>query len=234
MKKSNSIKRLVAVALFATFATAGHAQLTQSFYLNGTLPTGQFNDKITLNETLPVMGRDQIGQNANVGLGATYRIGYRFDIGYGEVTPFAEGSFYWNRIKGSSRDAYDNQRSTDPHYFNIPISIGINYRYPVTNLITPYAEIAMGYDFFSITGEGWKDKTGFPYYRYNAGNSLCWQIGAGTHLGDYVSVGLTYYGLGKHMIDYNTKHSQGLGLDPNATTVHRRIGLLAIRIGFHL
>lgn len=234
MKKNNSIKKLAAILLLATFATASHAQLTHSFYLNGTLPTGQFNDKIHINDALLPMGREQIGQNANVGLGATYRIGYRFDIGYGEVTPFAEGSFFWNRIKGSSRDIYDDNRCTDPHYFNIPISIGINYRYPVTNLITPYAEIAMGYDFFSISAEGWKDKTGLAYYRYNAGNSLCWQIGAGTHLGDYVSVGLTYYGLGKHMIDYNIKHSQGLPADPNATTEHRRIGLVALRIGFHL
>lgn len=238
MDKHQSIKILSVIALFLATSFASKAQLTQSFFLNGTLPTNEFNNSIYISEEDLPMGREHIGKGATVGLGFTYRAGYRFDIGFGEVTPFAEVSLFWNRIKSDSRDIYDKQRCTDPHYFNIPISAGVNYRYMLTDMVTIYGEFGLGYDILSITREGWKGGSDDPTknfdYRYNSGNALCWQLGAGVFLGNYVSVGITYNGLGKHLIDYNTSKSIGVGSNPNEETVHRRLGLLALRIGFHL
>ena len=182
-----------------------------------------------------VLDRSQIGKGASAGLGATARFGLWFDVGVGELQPFAEVSFLWNSSGPSIRKAYDthadslNQYPTAPHYFNVPVMLGLKYRYQLMPDLKPFAELGIGYDFLFITKNGYPKNT--FYYRPNGG--LAWMIGLGTYLGEHVTVSLNYTGLGSHLIEPTKKSAP----DPNEESYTGRtrssLGTLGLRVGFH-
>ena len=255
MNKSNYFKGLcVAAALLATSLGAQAQQTEISVYVNGNLPVAEFNNGVeglSASEFVP-MDRTNIATGATAGLGATGRFGMWFDVGMGQLLPYAEASFFWNASKSGIRDIYEdntlnteyNERPVSPTYFNIPIMIGIQYRYDLTDIFKVFGELSLGYDAYLITASGWKDDEFLPFYKYNVGGALCWQVGVGSFFGTHVSAGLHYYGLGKHNIDLN-KHSNNAymggndivaipaNVDDGSTVVSRRIGSLMLRIGFH-
>ena len=231
--------------VFASFgAKAQFSHLEQSVYLNFNLATAGFNDEITKvlgNEVIP-MTRFNAGSNAGFGLGLGYRVSYRFDVGFGEVSPYIHADFQWNRVKGDLRDAYlDADNGSAPAYFNIPIFVGVNYRYQLTDIFTPFAEFALGPDFFMITKESGNVTTdptiGDFKLRYKTTTNLAWQIGAGCYFGSHVSASLHYNGYGKHAIQYTNGTSLPAAVEAldviDHKTVSRGIGLLSLRIGFH-
>lgn len=237
MKNTNKFKALALAAILCLMGQNAKSQIEQSVYLNAGIPTAQFSASPSIPAIQTLLGREYIGMDASLGLGAGYRAGYIFDIGYGEVMPFLSADLFWNQIRSERRDSYATASIRTPKYFNVPLMLGVNYRYELTDIITLFGEIGFGYDLTIITPEGRKDDP-MGFYRYNVGGSTCWQIGAGSYFGNHFSVGIHYYGLGKHTINYNYNNSTiGLGVDPSATVdenpVLRKIGTVAIRLGFH-
>lgn len=241
----NRIKSLCLLAAFVFAGFGANAQLThleQSIYLNFNLPTGQFNDDVVLNaanQTIP-MTRFNAGKSAVFGFGLGYRVSYRFDVGFGEVSPYIHGDFQWNRIKADLREDYMNASDGScPNYFNIPIYVGVNYRYQLTDIFTPFAEFGIGPDFFFITKESGENTTvGQFKLRYQATTNVAFQLGLGCYFGQHVSASLHYNGYGKHAIKYSgSPEIENLAIAgaeaSNTTTQTRSIGMLSLRIGFH-
>ena len=152
MKKHVSIKSLcVAVALLCIGFGARAQQTETSVFINATLPVGQFNDQVELNEfgIFTPMNRTNVAQAAAGGLGFTARFGMWFDVGVGQLQPFVEASFLWNNSRKYVRDIYDNNERNDsmqsyptaPQYFNIPVMLGLKYRYDITADLRPFAEL---------------------------------------------------------------------------------------------
>ncbi len=221
-------------------AQAQLAHLEQSIFLNGNIPTSNF---ATNNDLIP-MTQNHIGEDAIMGMGIGYRVSYRFDIGFGEVSPYLHADFNWNSIRSSHRDAYTTASCKQPNYFNIPVYAGVNYRYKLTEIFTPFAEFGLGMDYFLISKESGvaTDATGHPAnvtLRYKPSNAFAWQIGVGTFLGQHVSASLHYSGYGKHTLKYteataSTLDGTNLATDGSISTDQlRRVGLLSFRIGFH-
>ena len=250
MHKNNYFKTLcVAVAFVAAGFCAQAQQVEISGYVNGLLPTGNFNDGVNLTQEYTglfrPMDRSNIGTGATAGIGVSARAGLWLDIGFGELMPYAEASFYWNSVKSSIRDQYESHPYGDvvprvPTYFNVPILLGIKYRYDISEIIRPFAEFGLGYDFMMITSNGYKGKG--PWYTYKPNGAFAWTLGAGTYLGSHVSVGLYYVSLGTHRMNYGSKTNlllysgaTGVGVDDenSSTVVKKRIAELALRIGFH-
>lgn len=245
--KHNTIKSLcVAVALLFAGINA-HAQLETSIFLNGGLPTAQFGGKANLvgNNSLtpaPMLSKDNIGTTAAPGFGLGARASYHFDVGFGEVAPFVNLDLQWNQVKSSYRDdfAQSSASAKAPQYFNIPLFIGVNYRYELTDIFKPFAEFGLGADFFLIGSE----RTDMGKLVYNVKSAFAWELGLGCYFGSHVSTSLHYYGLGKHSITYNEKrtdfHGQSVAqvneanpaFDINKVEL-RSIGSLMLRIGFH-
>lgn len=245
--KHNTIKSLcVAVALLFAGVNA-HAQFETSVFLNGGLPTAQFGGKADLagNNALtpaPLLSKDNIGTTAAPGFGIGARACYHFDVGFGEVAPFVNADFQWNQVKGDYRDAFAQSSASAkaPQYFNIPLFIGVNYRYELTDIFKPFAEFGLGTDFFLISSE----RTDKAKLVYSVKNAFAWELGLGCYFGSHVSTSLHYYGLGKHIITYNEKRSKfndqsvsevneaNPDFDINKVQL-RSIGTLMLRIGFH-
>ena len=242
------VKVLCLGAMLIGIGTAANAQFRQSVYLNGNIPTGDFASDASNGPTLIAayntgvpLTYEQIGKDATLGFGLGYRDSYRFDVGVGLVAPYANIDFLWNTISGKWSDKYSDAYMSSPTYFNIPFMGGVSYIYDELpwNDISAFAEFAIGTDLFWITSEGSSDNIKLSYKSTFA---FAWQIGAGAYFGEHVSVGLHYYGLGTHNIDY----TQGT-LDDNAAAQaqvavndaagmgrqRRSVGSLMLRIGFH-
>ncbi len=244
MKSTFTKVLCVAVLLLATgiSAQAQFRHFRQSIYLNGVLPTGDFASTVDASHNFVPLTNEQIGKAAIVGFGAGYRASYRFDIGMGEVAPFIGADLFWNMISSEWSDKYLNANMTTPSYMNIPVLAGVSYNYDELNTrfpIIPFGEFGVGADMFIITREGTTAKTNSStYYAYKPSISVAWMLGAGVYLGNYVSVGVYYYGLGKHTIDYTDRcldKNSVAALQNAAATIRqtRNIGEMALRIGFH-
>lgn len=246
MNKSFTIKGLFLLAAFVFAGFGANAQLKhleQSFYFNGNLPMLDFNDAVS-SATVP-MTPDSMGMDATIGMGIGYRVGYRFNIGFGDLTPYIGADLQWNAIRGDHRDAYELKDCSKPNYMNLAAYAGINYRYSINDIVTPFVEFGLGSDFLFITKEeGVVTKlstaaTETVKFRYVPTSSFAWQIGAGTFLGNHVSMGIYYSGYGKHTIKYTDKTFGNVeGTDyARTTTIQpsqlRKIGLLSFRFGFH-
>jgi len=244
MSKHRTIKALCIAILFSMAGINAQAQLAhleQSIFLNGNIPTTDF---ATDNNLIP-MTQYHMGEDAIIGMGIGYRVCYRFDIGFGEVSPYIHIDLNWNSIRGEHRDAYTTASCNKPNYFNIPAYAGVNYRYQITNIFTPFAEFGLGADYMMIrreSGNVTNTTTGDisnVTMRYKNSGAFAWQIGAGTYFGQHVSASLHYNGYGKHTIKYTdatVEDLAGTDCEPASgvsTAQLRRIGLLSLRIGFH-
>ena len=238
MSKSSYIKLLcLGLALMCAGYTAKAQQFETSVFLNGTLPAAQFNDNVNLKPfgDFLVLDRSQIGKGASAGLGATARFGLWFDVGIGELQPFAEVSFFWNNSGPSIRKEYDsnadtlNQYPTAPHYLNLPLMLGLKYRYKLMPDLQPFAELGIGYDFLFITKNGYPTAT----YYYKPSGGLAWMVGLGTYLGEHVSVSLNYTGLGNHLIEPTKKSAPDPNEEKYTGRTRTSLGTLGLRVGFH-
>ena len=233
MRKINKIKSLCLLTafVFASFgAKAQYSHLEISFFVPSfNIPTGDFGSGN--NHALPLL-RDNIGKDAGFGFGAGLRAAYKFDIGFGEVAPIAGVELFWNRLKSDTRDEYDNfKNGKAPFYINLPVLFGVNYRYNLTDVFTPFAEFGFGPDFMLISSEGYDGENGEEnVLKYKPSASLAWQVGVGTYLKQHFSVGVHYYGLGNHKMRYRS--SSDINID-DLGTQKRSIGSLVFRLGFH-
>lgn len=235
--KSNIIKVFCLAALMFGIGSSVNAQFRQSVFLNGGIPTGQFAKAVNDNHTTVPLYHTDIAKAATPGFGLGYRVSYRFDVGVGEVAPFANVDLFWNFMGDGWSDTYIQAHSSAPNYFNIPLVLGVSYFYDeLWNDITPYGEFGVGADLFIIGSE--KSEYFVHKYAYKPTISMAWMIGAGAYFGRHVSAGIYYYGLGKHTIEYTSKTVSDF------TTVEqvayegsdvetRTLGQLALRIGFH-
>ncbi len=242
----NILVKLVFTTLFvAGVGSVANAQFRQSIYLNGNIPTGSFARSVSSAHTTVPLGYEEIGKDASIGFGLGYRASYRFDVGVGEVAPFAQADFMWNMISSDWRKKYMDAEYTTPTYFNIPLLAGVSYFYDeMWNDITPFAEFGVGTDILKITREGKKSKenNGTLYYAYKSSAAFSWMLGAGAWFGRHVSAGVYYYGMGTHPIDYTKKtlrknNVAAAQLTSNNALNHgretRTVGSIMLRIGFH-
>ena len=247
------VKVLCLTAVLMSAYTVAQAQLRQSIFLNGNIPTGNFGSSASEGPGLNSiydngvpLTYEQIGKDASIGFGLGYRASFRFDVGVGMVAPFVNADFLWNTIASKWRDRYSDYYLTSPTYFNRPLLGGVSYIYDELpwNDISVFGEFGVGTDFFWITSEGTdkaKDGTYFKF-AYKPTFSFAWMLGAGAFFGEHVSAGLYYYSLGSHNIDYtngtlednscasaqvSTNEAAGMGRQ------RRSVGSLMLRIGFH-
>lgn len=255
MRKSSTIKSLCLAVAFVFTGFAANAQLThleQSVFLNFNAPMAEFNNDLTAGVLLSgdqiPLTRFNVGKNAAFGFGLGYRISYRFDVGFGEVSPYIHADFQWNRTKSDVRDKFLDADGKAPNYFNIPIFIGVNYRYQINDIITPFGEFGLGPDFLLIGKEAGSvsyntiTPTGAPLtvatdfdYKYKFSSNLAWQVGAGCYFGEHVSASIHYNGFGKHSIKPKDSQTDVMTAEyaADTKTQNRNLGLLSIRIGFH-
>ena len=236
--KNRIVKVICLAAILLGTSSMAQAQFRQSIFLNGVLPTGSFTDKISGNTPVP-LGTVNIAKHATAGFGLGYRISYRFDVGMGEVAPFANADFFWNFMGGDMDGKYTQAKANTPNYFNVPVMLGVSYLYDeLWNDITLYGEFCIGTDFMFIGREKSDNFLHTYAYKPSLTRGLAWMVGFGAYFGRHVSAGLYYYNLGKHTIEYTNRTYNSFSAPErvwyDAQPVETRyVGELALRIGFH-
>lgn len=263
MKKTNIFKTLVLGAAFCFAGFTANAQFEFGLSLTGGLATGAMKTEIPVSaggimgNSQGLMGTQYIMNNSSNMLGFAFRFGYRIPINnseYGEVLPYVEINGFWNRPNKALRTQFDEANNTYPQYINVPLYIGAQYRYPVTDIIKPYAEFGIGYDLLFISSEYGKAQGAGDDYRYNAKGALSGNVGVGCFFSDWVSVGIYYYGFGSHKImlkesseidalplsdlddrlaQYGHVNPTTLKVEYNPKPVTRDYGTVALRLNFH-
>lgn len=232
----HAVKVLGLMLMVAGFSATANAQFRQSVFLNLNVPTGGFASSINTNSVPLPLSLSNIGKEATIGFGGGYRVSYRFDVGVGQVAPFAQADLFWNSIDADLRDRYANGHGSAPKYFNIPVLIGVSYLYDeLWNDITPYGEFGLGTDLFMITSETLKSTSGTEIrFSYKTSNAFAWMLGVGAYFGRHVSAGLYYYGLGKHYLDYTSKYENDqVAYEKLNGRANRTVGSFALKLGFH-
>lgn len=255
MRKTSTIKSLCLAVAFVFAGFAANAQLThleQSFFLNFNAPSPGFGGDLSSEpfDGVP-MTRFRAGSSAGLGIGFGYRFTYRFDVGFGEISPYIQADANLNWVKGDIRDDFMTKANdgTAPKYINVPIFVGVNYRYQLNEIFTPFAEFGLGPDFFFITKEKGTVNTAIPQLdgttetigdfnlKYQSSSKFAFQLGLGCFFGEHVSASLHYSGYGKRAIKYTSKTEipEALKEIEEATpgVQSKKVGLFSLRIGFH-
>ena len=212
------MKKLSTLIIAAILMFAGSQLFAQTnIYLNlsGAIPNGDFADGDE-NEW-GLLGEDYEG-----GAGIGFNVGLKFNIATGVNGLRAMITFdgIYNGLNSELRDAFedaietgeDNYKEyelTTPKYINIPVMGGVNYTYNFNNKFGLFAEAGLGPDLHIITKmeeyreQGSAKRT--DTWEYDPKISLAYQVGGGIELSRRITIGVSFYNLGKGKV--KGKHS---------------------------
>lgn len=144
-------------------------------------------------------------------MGSGFNAGMKINFGIPAVkglSVIATADFFYN---GSDKDAEnvnsttESYSTTHPKHINIPVMIGANYEYGVTDAIKLWGEGALGFDVSMMTNYSYSvscyqisDYDSYTYSNYEEqvykpNVSIAFQIGVGAMLSDRFSIGVHYY-----------------------------------------
>ncbi|MBR1850928.1 MAG: hypothetical protein IJ789_06105 [Bacteroidales bacterium] len=238
MKNIHIFSTLCIAAMFMLTANTAQAQLRQSIFLNGNLPMGSWATSLASNTPVPLTPKN-MGKDASIGFGAGYRAQYLFDVGAGEVAPFANIDLLWNTVSKNTSDNYTQYNYKKTSYFNVPIFVGVSYlNDQIVSDITFFGEAGIGADALFMTNEGDKNNSS-NYYSYKPSFNIAGEVGIGAYFGRHVSAGIHYYIMGQHTVDMTAKSAKNHPATQAYYTTPgnrqtRTVGSLMLRIGFHL
>jgi|GEM_PF-772083 len=214
-------------------ATRGYQQTPDSglsIHLGGAFPVGNFGD-------------DSWEDNA-------FGAGPGFDFGLKSKIPLPvnglgftiSGDFIFNGLKGQWKDAEDRYKEeveedggsyTRSRYINVPIFVGLNYKYSINQNIGFFGEFGLGPNLRTQTTEKEKYSDYWEKTKYPIKMSFGFQAGAGIIINDLFSVGLHYYALGAAKVKMKYESSEDNNSDTWESNKKYSQNLFIIRLGFH-
>ena len=205
------------------------------FQLHGGvfLPQGDFADS---KELLGIfVGIPEIGFG-NAALG--YNIGFKI---YNPISSaknlswFLGADAFYNDLQSDYKD-YLAEDAEDsgldyrlPFYLNAPITVGVNYAYPINNAFSIYGELSGGLNFSKYIGIGFKDSyEGFSYSeteKWEMATGFTYGLEAGVLLKEKFTIGIRYIDLGSYKYKGKNKNVTKIeGMDD--IVIDTKIGFL--------
>lgn len=242
MKKNRFF--LAFTALILCSSMSAFAQTHFGLRLGGALPMGDFAEaKVTkssgVQKWAPI---DEDGKYGGATFGFNIGAFLKFDIpsveGLGVI---ASLDFIYNEINSEIKDYFEEELKeeeiTFPKYLNIPIMVGANYTYQLSNVIGIYGEAALGLNFRKITkmsvswsfDDEYGEHEGEQEMTYDNASSFTFRIGGGFIFNDRFTVGIDYYALGSEKAKGDFE-----GEDGNASKFSSKAlstNMLLIRLG---
>jgi len=215
---------------------AGYAQGPDggfSIHFGGVFPLGDFKDD----------DADKWLFDGTSGASVGFSLGFKQKIALpvNGLGIFVSGDIIFNGLAGDVKDMFDDwEDDADvkrPRYLNIPVFVGMNYKYSVSPTFAVWFEGGVGPNFRKITDlEVSETYYGTKYstkVAFDLATSFGGQIGGGIMINDLFSIGMHYYGLGKTKIKYKMTESSGGYSDTYSDNVKVAQNCFMIRLGFH-
>lgn len=184
-------KTLLILLLICGCTLAGFAQSSR-FHISGVFPTGDFGDD--------AMNLNKAGHAA-----------FGFGLGFKHYSTLPVENLFWtigidayyNGLQNDMKDYYeDHYKSADitfNKYINLPVTVGINYTLPVTDVFGLYGEFGLGPNLSWITPDKVKYKnSGEVTTTYKPAVGFAYGIEAGFVFKQKYTLGLKYFNLGSY------------------------------------
>jgi len=160
---------------------------------------------------------------------------------------FISGDFIFNWFSGEifyGDEGVKVDVKKTPGFINVPLFVGLNYKYSVSQMFAVWCEGGLGANFRKITNEEasytFTDHYHYGNYtmttkaEYDLGTSFAGQIGGGIMINDIFSIGLHYYGMGESKIKAKfTSYSSTWGTHTESGEFKITQNCFMVRLGFH-
>jgi hypothetical protein len=213
-----------------------------SIHFGGAFPVGNFGNEVGLVFD-PHYWRMVPNFDNGFSAGPGFNIGIKgkIPLTVNGLGIFISGDFIYNGVKGTLKNDYDDEQAkierdggsfTRSRYINVPILMGINYKYRVNQNFGIWVEGGLGTNFRKITA------TKIDYGNYTetakAPVRICFagQVGAGIMVNDLFSIGLHYYGLGSAKLEIKYENDRGYSWTDTTARSYSQ-GCFMVRLGFH-
>jgi len=200
------------------------------FHVGVAFPSGNFSDENPDNEWL----------NSGKGYAAMgFTAGYKYyspALSIDNLTWVFGFEVFYNGLNSDVKDSDVKDSGWDvtyPMYFNIPITIGLNYAIPLQNNLKLYGEAAIGGNFSLVTKKVWSHSSG-SYTETGTINfapafGFTYGLEAGLFINSKYSIGLRYNNLGSYKYKWKSSHSYSSNnYNSNETTKGRTDKALSI------
>lgn len=210
------MKKNIIFIVFTFLSVVAFSQTT--FRIGGSFPTGKFGDSKYDDgyEFSLFAGEEKYG---GAGFGAMLGLQHKFAInnvnGLGVII---SADVIWNPLSKDVREYYydDDDDFTLPHYFNVPLMLGLNYEHSLSSSIAVYGEGALGLNIGFITAYK-KEALSFEYEsKFDVSTTFAYRLGAGFVFNDKYSIGLSFYSLGTSKVKYEGEYSDIGGENPES------------------
>lgn len=154
---------------------------------------------------------DMDGKKGFAGTGFNFGAKYYVPISaVNNLSAVVDLDFYYNGLNGDAKDAFDEIEKEEgldikkPTYLNIPLTVGINYAYPINSNLDIYGEAVVGVNYSKMTNykmEGEEEYDGDIYKsttKYDAAFGFTYGLEAGVMFNKRYSISLRYQGLGSY------------------------------------
>ena len=185
------------LVLFAVSITCSYSQSSINIHIGPSIPVSNFSlYGIGFGSNPTIMSTPKIGIATGIKYVYTFpdrRIGFFMGLDFLYNKPNNE---YIDSIK-SMVDSYGYDILELPKYYNIPISLGFNYQYPIIEKLSINFDLGISMNFLKITDmavENW------PRSSSDWANSIGAKIGAGLIFKDIFLFQLNYFALGNHEV----------------------------------
>lgn len=245
-----------------------------SFHFGLAAPLGDFGDiRMEDGDSYDwpdrwVLTDDEDGKLGGAGVGLNFGLKGKIGTKVEGLGVILSADVIWNRMNSDIRDYrkervdyaldpdegdYDEYKLRLPNYFNIPLMVGANYNYQLTDAFGVWGEGAIGINARFITayktayeytyGENDYRREGESKTSYDPAVSLAFQLGGGIMLNENISIGLHYYALGtakvKGEYEWESYYTGSEGSDSDHDSESFKGNRLTantfmVRIGFHM
>ena len=216
--------------MLAMLSGAVMAQTTFTLKLGGAFPMGDFADAKVTNTEPQRWGLFTKHTEGGAGTGFNLGVEWKFAIpsvkGLGVALSF--DGFYnglnedlndmFEDMLDEMDDEFDDYSMTTPSYINVPVMVGVNYKYDINNMVGLYAAAGMGLNMRFVTPMRFDyeyhdyDYDGDRYtvttentIKWDMAASFAFRLTAGVTFAQKYSIEIGYYNLGAGKVKGNVK-----------------------------
>ena len=219
------------MAFVAMSAFSAVAQNDIKLYAGAAFPNGKFGEFREDNFSL-VDGQKYGGAGTGLSMGVSFKYNISGAHGFGIMT---SANLMYNPLNGDANDWLDEVERDEglyisrPKYINVPLLIGGNFSYPLSDKVRIYGEAQIGVNFRFITDMTVEEGKDEITMSYNSATTFAYQLGAGLELKKKYSISVEYYNLGsgkmKGKVSPGNTTLSGTKFTPT---------LIALRLGYML
>lgn len=221
MKQISTPRMFGALALALLTFSFTSAQGTVSAHIGPAFPMGKFSDN---------MDPDVDGEAA---MGFGIGVQYVYPLKVEGLGLFGGLDIIINGLQKDVKDQLENANPTSSFtyekYFNIPVTLGAHYAYPLTDNLAIYGNLGPAIDFLKMSKFTWIEPGDDDYTEtYDLSVAIGILFGVGVVLNDQVDIGLSLMALGKHTVKTTKEYGGTSHFD-----IERKVALFNLTVGYH-